>query len=93
MIELVTEDYCSDCRRFEPESRKNDFFVDNTCFNRTVVRCKHSDLCRMLYNHLKAQTEVKTAGSNICVCCGKNIPEGRQVCQDCERGVVIIEED
>ncbi len=26
---------------------------------------------------------------DVCVCCGTPVPEGRQVCWDCEHGVVI----
>lgn len=28
---------------------------------------------------------MQQAGENQCVCCGTSIPEGRQICPDCER--------
>jgi len=34
---------------------------------------------------MECPEEAKEIDGNACVCCGANIPEGRQVCIDCER--------
>lgn len=40
---------------------------------------------RHLYE-LGLRKGVMTMGEETCVCCGAIIPEGRQVCRDCENG-------
>ena len=30
---------------------------------------------------------MQRAGENLCVCCGQAVPEGRQVCPICEKGI------
>lgn len=32
------------------------------------------------------------AGSNYCVCCGDEIPEGRQVCPNCEKVRLLMDD-
>jgi len=53
----------------------------------------HCNQCGSVYDINESMvTYIATAGSkpysekDTCVCCGKYIPEGRQVCQECTEG-------
>ena len=46
--------------------------------------CKACCLFCKFYNKCKYDTEIDT---NVCVTCGEIVPEGRQVCPNCEKGV------
>jgi hypothetical protein len=89
MIKLNVENYCKDCPEFKATVDKGDSYV--TCVDGifrevpgdTVVSCAHKARCAAIADYLASLT----TKDNTCVCCGKVIPEGRQLCPDCEMNV------
>lgn len=45
-----------------------------------------TDLQHLVTDEIRLRM-MQSAGENQCVCCGISIPEGRQICPDCERGM------
>ena len=42
-----------------------------------------TDLQHLVTDEIRLRM-MQQAGDNQCVCCGRSIPEGRQVCPECE---------
>ena len=62
MIRLDVEDYCQDCRAFEPETDTNALYSINGEFNgefsvETVITCERRNWCKNLVRYLKKQLE------------------------------------
>ena len=62
MIRLEVEDYCQDCKAFEPDTDRNMDFDDAQLYmTDTVVQCEKRNHCKRLVQYLerklKAQEE------------------------------------
>lgn len=55
MIELKIEDYCNDCRAFEPEV-KTSYSSDMTQTNK-IICCEHARKCGIMMRYLVKQLE------------------------------------
>ena len=59
MIELKVEDYCQDCKEFEPEV---DTYIGMTCgyeFCNHTISCKHKQRCSEIYFHIENTKNTK----------------------------------
>lgn len=57
MIKTVIEDYCNDCKLFEPEVTERPMVCNaldgsSTTLGDTIIKCTKCDLCKNLMNHL-----------------------------------------
>lgn len=58
MIRLEVEDYCQDCRAFEPETDTNVLYSVNGEFSvETVITCERRNWCRNLVRYLEKRVE------------------------------------
>lgn len=89
MIKLDVENYCENCPEFKADVRKT--YPIETCIEGifkvipgdTIVQCANRSRCAVIVDYLASLT----TKDNTCVGCGKVVPEGRQLCPDCEMNV------
>ena len=54
MIKLEIEDYCQDCRAFDPETEEATVYnFGNPYRTETVVRCSNAKWCARMMQHLE----------------------------------------
>ena len=85
--------YATDFFEKFPNAPKNSDGVPKTCYRHVYGDGKYcsSYACTECWNR---EMEVSRPASNAetCICCGAEIPEGRQVCPACENGEVKEDE-
>ena len=66
MIRLEVEDYCHECRAFQPDVEESvvysDVFGNEVVKTDTVVRCKTRKLCKRLVEYLKSRLNEREQG-------------------------------
>lgn len=66
-ITLKIDFYCDDCDEFEPDIKKSEQYVRDNMFlgtfktlRNTVIRCKHRNRCKAIYDKALEKTKEVT---------------------------------
>lgn len=66
MIRLQVEEYCHNCKEFEPVAHKSILHANfSDIMVETIVRCKNCDKCKAQYDYLKTQEKTNENNTNV----------------------------
>lgn len=90
MIKLYVEDYCQECKEFNPEVEM--IFADDCC-STTFITCRWAEHCNYIRNRIDRDLKVSKNEEAICMNCKHLQALPIRVCELCDSPVLNADEN